>query len=71
MPPIKEWSSLLPYKEISIFDIPSTKKEELRISGIEKNFKVPTKRIFLFFLTKEHKRIGRLLFTVSQYLTWF
>ena len=34
-------------------------------------FKVPKKRNFLFSLRKEHKKIGRLPFTVSQYLTWF
>ena len=34
-------------------------------------FKVSMKRNFLFFLTKEHKKIGRLPFTVSQYLIWF
>ena len=35
------------------------------------DFKVPMQRNFLFFLTKEHKKIGRLPFTVSQYLIWF
>ena len=33
--------------------------------------KVPMKRNFLFVLTKEHKKFGRLSFTVSQYLIWF
>ena len=28
-------------------------------------FKVPMKPNFIFFLTKEHKKIGRLPFTVS------
>ena len=31
-------------------------------------FKVPMKRNFLFFLMKEYKKFGRLLFTISQYL---
>ena len=30
--------------------------------------KVPTKQYFLFFLMKEHKKIRRLPFIISQYL---
>ena len=36
-----------------------------------KDLKVPKKRNFLFFVMKEHKKIGRLPFTVSHYLIWF
>ena len=43
-------------------------RQEISLSKV---YKVPMKRSFSFFLMKEHKKTGRLPFTVSQYLIWF
>ena len=46
-------------------------KKNVILPEIPACFKVPVKQNFLFFITKEHKRIERLPFTISQYLIWF